>query len=616
MGKKYVFKSTASNAFSDDRWPRRVLVECDVTQDVANNASIINWTVKVDGTDSNAYAYLGLNNVSLKEYTYKNGSVGYHTHNFNYLYGPTVATAGDYIRVKSQAVIRTGSFTVAHNTDGSSPLCYRIEIEGWLSENDGGTNYIMEDSSNGYFILDVVPRTSTITCTTVEIGRNPTIFITAPSSTFKHTLRYKFGSLTGTIDTNIGPGSYNGWSIPTSFLNEIEDSVYGEGTIYCDTYSSSGTLNGTTSTTFRVNIPSTYGPNISPVIKDSSHASKLLTGDENKIIQYFNTVTYDIGAFTSTGAYIKEYHIACGGKTANTSSGTLKNVESNAFTISVTDSRGFTTTQTFYKTLVPYIKLTAKLQLVSIDTNGSGSVSISGNMFRGSFGVVDNEPVISYRWKAQSSSQWSDWTSLVYNITNDSYYTEVEFQNLDYQETYLFEAKAVDQLMTVETEQLVVKCMPVFDWNNDDFQFNVPVIVNGDLVVTGNVTSANNPEAMADFVVDEGVSNGWTWRKWNSGIAECWCKKSVSAAISTAWGSLFTSGALSASNLTLPFTFADVPTINVTVTNNGAGVFLMASGSWAPPSATATGAFELVRAVSSTTTNSYGLNYNVNGRWK
>lgn len=28
----------------------------------------------------------------------------------------------------------------------------------------------------------------------------------------------------------------------------------------------------------------------------------------------------------------------------------------------------------------------------------------------------------------------------------------------------------------------------------------------------------------SDYVVEQGTSGSWTYRKWNSGIAECWCK--------------------------------------------------------------------------------------------
>lgn len=42
-----------------------------------------------------------------------------------------------------------------------------------------------------------------------------------------------------------------------------------------------------------------------------------------------------------------------------------------------------------------------------------------------------------------------------------------------------------------------------------------------------------------DYVVSESASNGWYWRKWNSGKVEAWGNKGLSAVAGTAWGSLY-----------------------------------------------------------------------------
>jgi hypothetical protein len=36
-----------------------------------------------------------------------------------------------------------------------------------------------------------------------------------------------------------------------------------------------------------------------------------------------------------------------------------------------------------------------------------------------------------------------------------------------------------------------------------------------------------------DYIVEQGVSGIWTYRKWNSGIAECWGKQSATVDITT-----------------------------------------------------------------------------------
>ena len=601
----------------DDTYPNQAIMEFVVDQSIEDNTSTINWTLKAGGSNPSQMGYW----CDIR-FRYGTTEGNYDYNDYTYLYKTSMTSS---FSVYSQQIISYGSFTVNHNLDGTKKIMIyfdgrsdSVDYPGILTRSNG-----MEgDFRKNALELPTIPRASTVSCTTVEIGRNPTININSPSTAFTHTLRYKFGTFSGTIATGLKGGNYNNWTIPLDFLGEITEK-YGEGTIYCDTYNSNGVLNGTKSTVFRVNIPSTYGPNISPTIKNIDSKTLSLTGnDPDKIVQFYNKISYDIGAFTSTGATITSVKITCGNKSASTMTGTLTNVESNVFVITVTDSRGFTTTETYYKTLIPYIKLTAKLQLISIDTNGSGSIAISGNMFWASFGAVENQPTISYRWKEEGGS-WSNWTNVVYNVINDSYYVNVEFYNLDYQKTYIYEAKAVDQLMTVEPEQLVVKCMPVFDWNNDDFQFNVPVTITGDLVVTGNVTSANNPEAMGDFIVEQGtVTTGsgnstanWVYRKWSSGVAECWCRKHISTAVNTAWGNLYVSGAISYTNITWGVDFIDIPVANITIAPNGSGAFLIAGGSTTLTQSN-TGGYEIARGSALTSAGSFYINYYGIGRWK
>ena len=43
-----------------------------------------------------------------------------------------------------------------------------------------------------------------------------------------------------------------------------------------------------------------------------------------------------------------------------------------------------------------------------------------------------------------------------------------------------------------------------------------------------------------DYIVEEGISGIWTYRKWNSGIAECWGKKIVSVTTSSSWAGYYT----------------------------------------------------------------------------
>ena len=43
----------------------------------------------------------------------------------------------------------------------------------------------------------------------------------------------------------------------------------------------------------------------------------------------------------------------------------------------------------------------------------------------------------------------------------------------------------------------------------------------------------------ADYIVEQGTSGNWTYRKWNSGISECWATVSVEVTSYQAWGNQY-----------------------------------------------------------------------------
>lgn len=68
----------------------------------------------------------------------------------------------------------------------------------------------------------------------------------------------------------------------------------------------------------------------------------------------------------------------------------------------------------------------------------------------------------------------------------------------------------------------------------------------------GGLTIGNNP--VNDYVIAQGRSGIWTYLKWNSGFAECWCTASNKVATDTKWGNVYYYQALQG-GYALPFTF-------------------------------------------------------------
>lgn len=66
---------------------------------------------------------------------------------------------------------------------------------------------------------------------------------------------------------------------------------------------------------------------------------------------------------------------------------------------------------------------------------------------------------------------------------------------------------------------------------------------------------------VADFVVEQTTTNGWFVRKWNSGIAECWYKRSMKTTPTTAVGCFYS---VEVSTINYPIEFYDNPICQVT----------------------------------------------------
>jgi hypothetical protein len=81
-----------------------------------------------------------------------------------------------------------------------------------------------------------------------------------------------------------------------------------------------------------------------------------------------------------------------------------------------------------------------------------------------------------------------------------------------------------------------------------------------------SLSTAPNGESgsasFADYVIEQGVSGIWTYRKWKSGIAECWSyyqttKSGASTSMLGLSGYVYETGSIS-----FPFTFQAAPSVN------------------------------------------------------
>lgn len=121
--------------------------------------------------------------------------------------------------------------------------------------------------------------------------------------------------------------------------------------------------------------------------------------------------------------------------------------------------------------------------------------------------------------------------------------------------------------------------------------------------------------AAADYIVEKGTSGGWQYRKWNSGVAECWRDLSVSGkACSTAVGSWYRTASLSVD--AYPFTFTAAPNLQMQFeTFAGTGGLVWPTGTAGSTPKTRPANIYIIRMASAASITGT-VHYYAIGKWK
>lgn len=313
------------------------------SQDAANNRSTVNVQARLI---TNGYASMWGVTADVTIYVNGGGAIEHPTIN---------------IGTGSSQLIFAHDYVVGHDDDGKKTVGIQVSVA--LNAAGYGSAMVAFDLP-----LPTIHRASSGSVTSGDLGTPVEISIDRKVSAFKHTLRYDWNGVTGTIASNVDT-SYS-WTLPMSFADKIPNATSSWGRVFIDTFNGSTKI-GTTEATFTANVPDSVKPTLGSItLTDSNMTVKNLLNTANTFAEIVSDIKVAFNSATGVqGSTVTGYHAEIVNKNQSTNSnngnlGLMKWNGSAQVKAWVTDSRGrssnaVTTDITVLEYFLPTLTFTA-----------------------------------------------------------------------------------------------------------------------------------------------------------------------------------------------------------------------------------------------------------------
>ena len=529
-------------------------------------------------------------------------------------------------------VYETDWLTVSGKSSGTTALSVNI-----YSGSGESRDYTYSYS------LYVVPAASTMIIPAITLGSVATLKITPAVSGYTHTIKYKFGSASGTVGSEKTSNTSVSWTPAITLAQQIPNAASGTGTLTLETYSGTTKI-GSRDYTFTATVPASVKPAVSSVVLSDEGGYLTTFGD---YVQGKSQLRLKATATQAHGSPIKSYTFIVDGKTSALASAEttvdLLNAGTIPVVVRVTDGRGrvsadYSTTITVLPYAAPQISALGVSRCKSDGTlDAAGSYALV--VFSGSISPLNNINAATWRvqYRKESVESWTD-----ASFTVSSKYSPLNAQKIVSgivaNSPYVFRISATDTVTgTVYSVEVPIPSGYAFLRTNAelnglslgkeevkenalcvawDMEIDGNLKVGGTLTVDGEtpeeIAARTMPTAIADYIVEQGTSGIWTYRKWNSGAAECWGNQSFTTAVSTASGGGYRSSMQTPASFPANL-FISAPVVTDSV--NGTSDYFVIMGHAYSATKNNMGAFYLWRPTSAASI-ACDLHMHAIGRWK
>lgn len=397
--------------------------------------------------------------------------------------------------------IMSSQITVNHNADGTGSF---TATGGYEYKGIGVDATQFTSSSQS---LPTIPRASVPSINTYPtntpkftLGDTITIHMNRKSSSFKHTVLFKYGSTsvqvggTRAVENNI---QFDTSTVRDAILALIPNASSYAGTIQVYTYNGTTQIGSAQSIPYTAMVPSTYAPDVTGYTITETAAALSGKGIANdEVVRFLSKKQISVTVTPKAGATVSKVECTNGNKAITLTlsngvyTGVMESPPSASFVVKATDSRGLQTTITNAGTFKEYEYPTIQTKDLHRDnaTANTGVLEASGTFWNGTAGTTTNAVTIQYKLNTASSYSTSAGTR-----AGNKWNINQAMTGLIYKDSFSCEILVTDSFGQSTTVTVnLPPSSPVMQLGDDTVQVNDYLIATQDVGVGegGNIVTS------------------------------------------------------------------------------------------------------------------------------
>lgn len=553
------------------------------SQSVDKNQTTIAWSLKGNGA---------------------NPSTWYMSGNFKVIIeGATVFSSESRIELLPGTTVASGTFTLNHLNDGSKNFGVYIEA--------GIYWYAVNCKASARFDLPTIARATqpTVNKQTMTYGEQITISLPRASGGFTHTIQIGINGTLNFINVVTGIGTAYNWTLPKDWAKYLPSSNH-RIRIKAITYSG-GVYIGEKEISNPISVTPTQ--DMKPVVTIALSDETKLNATYGGFVKGQSKIRAKVTEQLYAGTSVLSRSLTLNGikyQTAEQVSDVIA-IMPQTISASVTDARGLTGTASVTPTIFDWYK--PKILVFKVNRcDKTGKIDEVGNFLRIDYSIdvalINNKNAKSlvYGIKKQTDTNWVNTNIPLSANKVTSFVVVAASGDFSWDVSLTLE----DSFASTVVSNKIGTAFVLMDFHKSGKGLSIGKVSEKEAIV--EIAPLWNlmykEKIIGDFIEQQGVSGIWTWRKWFSGVAECWSYVTLETKAESNYRSLA---------VTLPFPFLNVNyNVQASPARNGVIINYYWIGAENGDFARTINSFQINASLNYSCAYSVAFDLHVIGKWK